>query len=96
MGLSPSRSCEWVGLSGTWPEDLSVCLSLLSGSLELFHPGSGSPGGGDKHGPPEEEHPGKQVRSWSRAGLQREERGFLPRWKLALRLLLAAVREQSY
>lgn len=63
-----------------WPllEDLSLCVSLLSSSLELFHAGSGGPGGGNQHGPPEKEHPVKQVRSQSGVGLQREERGFLP------------------
>lgn len=50
-------------------------MSFLSGSLELFHPGSGSPGGGDKHVPPEKKHPGKQVRSWFGVGLHREHGG---------------------
>lgn len=58
-----------------------MSVSLLSGSLELFHPGSGNPGGSDKHVPPETEHPGKQVRGWSGVGLQREGWGFLPRWQ---------------
>lgn len=71
------------GPEGTWPllKDLSLSVSLLSGSLELFHPGPGSPGGRDKHVPPEKEHPGKQVRSWFGVGLHSEQWGFLPGWQ---------------
>lgn len=77
-------------------------MSLLSGSLELFHPGSGNPGGSDKHVPPETEHPGKQVRGWSGVGLQREGQGFLSRGQSKKESLretgssLFAARDQSY